>query len=116
MIRRTSLAFALLFGLAAGPLIAQTSAEKATVDAAKAQGVVGEQGDGFLALVTGSAGADVKEAVAAINAGRAKAYHDIAAKTGVSDVAAGEATARQLVDRLPAGEYYRPLNGAWTKK
>jgi uncharacterized protein YdbL (DUF1318 family) len=116
MIRRILLAASLGLGLIAVQAAAQTSAEKATVDAAKAQGVVGEQGDGFLGLVIGSAGADVKGAVAAINAGRAAAYKGIAAKTGVSDVAAGEATARQLIDRLPPGEYYRPLNGAWARK
>ena len=116
MIRRTILALALGLSLAATGASAQTTAEKATVDAAKAQGVVGEQGDGFLSLVKGSAPADVTAAMAAINAGRAKAYKDIAAKSGVSEAAAGEATAIQLVGRLPAGAYYKPLGGSWTRK
>ncbi|HEV7159273.1 MAG TPA: YdbL family protein [Caulobacteraceae bacterium] len=116
MIRRLLLVATLGAGLIAGGVSAQTSAEKGTVDAAKAQGVIGEQADGFLGLVAGSGPADVRAAMAAINAGRAGAYKDIAAKTGVSDVAAGEATARQLIERLPAGEYYRPLNGGWTRK
>ncbi len=116
MIRRLFLALTLGLSLAATGASAQTPAEKATVDAAKAQGVVGEQGDGFLGFVAGSAPSDVTAAVAAINAGRAKAYKDIAAKTGVSEAAAGEATAVQLVGRLPAGAYYRPLGGGWTRK
>ncbi|QUD89058.1 YdbL family protein [Phenylobacterium montanum] len=116
MIRRLFLALTLGLSLAATGASAQSAAEKATVDAAKTQGVVGEQGDGFLGLVTGSAPADVTAAMAAINAGRAKAYQDIAAKTGVSQAAAGEATAIQLVGRLPAGAYYKPLGGSWTRK
>jgi hypothetical protein len=117
MHRRALLVFGLMASLAvAGAAGAQTSAEKATVDTAKAAGTVGEQGDGFLGLVSGSADATVKAAVAAINAGRAAAYHDIAAKSGVSDAAAGEATARQLIDRLPSGQYYRPLGGTWARK
>jgi uncharacterized protein YdbL (DUF1318 family) len=95
---------------------AQTAAAKSVVDAAKAQGVVGEQGDGYLGFVTGSGASSVKSAVDEINAGRAKAYHDIAAKTGVSDAAAGEATALQLFAKLPPGTYYRPLGGSWTRK
>ena len=116
MIRRMLIAFSLGFSLVAGGALAQTAAAKATVDAAKAQGVVGEQGDGFLGLVNGSADPAVKAAVDEINAGRAQAYKDIAAKTGVSEAAAGEATALQLFAKLPAGNYYRPLGGAWTRK
>ena len=118
MIRRVLIPLALVLGLglAAGGASAQSAAAKATVDAAKTAGAVGEQGDGFLGLVTGSADPAVRTAVAEINAGRAGAYKDIAAKTGVAEAAAGEATARQLIDRLQPGMFYRPLGGAWTRK
>ena len=46
----------------------------------------------------------------------AQAYQDIAAKTGVTPAAAGEATAQQLIGRLAPGGYYKPLNGSWTRK
>jgi uncharacterized protein YdbL (DUF1318 family) len=115
MIRRLLIALTVGLSLTAGAASAQSSA-KATVDAAKAQGVVGEQADGFLGLVTGSADPAVTAAVAQINAGRAGAYRDIAAKTGVTPAAAGEATAQQLIARLPPGAYYKPLGGGWTTK
>jgi uncharacterized protein YdbL (DUF1318 family) len=108
---------ALVLGLsAAGHATAQSASAKAQVDAGKAEGVVGEQADGFLGLVSASAPPPVKAAVAEINAGRARAYHEIAAKTGVTESAAGEATARQLIARVPPGQYYRPLAGSWTRK
>jgi uncharacterized protein YdbL (DUF1318 family) len=113
---RSLLAIVLGLSLAAGGAMAQSAGAKAAVDSAKAAGVVGEQGDGFLGLVTGAAAPDVKSAVAEINAGRAKAYADIASKTGVAVAAAGEATARQLQSRLPAGQYFKPEDGSWTKK
>lgn len=91
----------------------QTAADKAAVDAAKAQGLVGEQGDGFLGLVRPGG---PTAAVAAINAGRTAAYAGIAAKTGTPASAVGEAAAKQLFDRLPSGQYYRPLGGDWTRK
>ena len=28
----------------------------------------------------------------------------------------GEATARQLIARVPAGQMFKPLGGTWTKK
>ena len=93
----------------------QSAAAKAAVDAGKAAGRVGEQGDGFLGIVSGGDAA-LKAAVDEINAGRARVYADTAAKTGVPVQAAGEATAKQLIDRLPAGQYYKPLGGAWTRK
>ncbi len=116
MMRRFLLALSLGAALAAGGVHAQSSAAKDTVVAAKSAGTVGEQGDGFLGLVTGSAPAEVKAAVAEINAGRAAAYKDIAVKTGVTEQAAGEATARQLLTRIAPGGYYKPPGGSWTRK
>jgi len=117
-LRKTALAAigaAFLLAGAPGAVLAQTAADKAAVDAAKAQGVVGEQGDGFLGIV-GSGDAAVTAAVAHINQGRAQAYAGIAAKTGVSVAQAGEATAEQLIAKLPPGAYYKPLGGGWTRK
>ena len=98
------------------PATAQTPAQKGAVDAAKAAGSVGEQGDGYLGFVTPSTDPMLAAAVAAINAGRKQVYQEIATKTNVSEQAAGEATAQQLFTRLPVGQYFRPLNGAWTRK
>ncbi len=122
MIRKTMtvLSLAAALGVAALPVLAppafaQSAAAKAAVDAAKASGAVGEQADGFLGVVSGGDAA-VRAAVAEINAGRAAAYKDIAAKTGVTPEAAGQATAKQIYGRLASGQYWKPLDGGWTKK
>src|SRR4051794_16051242 len=83
--------------------VAQSQAAKAAVDAAKAAGKVGEQGDGYLGFV-GDADPALRSAVTEINAGRKQVYSDTAAKTGVTIDAAGEATARALIARVPAGQ------------
>ena len=98
------------------PATAQTAAQKAAVDAAKAAGTVGEQGDGYLGFVTPSTDPMLAAAVAAINAGRDQVYQETATRTNVSKQAAGEATAQQLFARLPPGQFFRPLNGNWTRK
>jgi len=101
--------------LAVTPVLADAAGDKAAIDAAKAAGVVGEQGDGYLGVVT-SADAAVTAALTNINNGRASVYADTAAKTGVTRDAAGQATGAQLIARVPAGQYFKPLGGAWTKK
>lgn len=113
--RKTMIAIAAGLTMIAGAAVAQSPAQKAAVDAAKVAGTVGEQGDGFLGFVTPGDGS-LQAAVAAINSARASLYGDTAAKTGVTQEAAGQATARQLYGRIPSGQWYKPLNGAWTRK
>ena len=68
------------------------------------------------AIVNGSADGAITAAVTAINAARADVYAQTAAKSGVTRDAAGQATGAQLIAKLPAGQYFKPLGGAWTKK
>ena len=116
MMCRIFIVLAAGLALACGAAVAQSPAAKPAVDAAKMRGEVGEQADGFLGLVTANSNPALQVAVTDINAGRAEAYRLAAAKTGVSVATAGQATARQLFARLPAGGYYRPLDGSWTRK
>ena len=102
--------------LLATPAFADLASDKAAVDAAKAAGTVGEQADGYLGLVSGSADATVTAAVNEINNGRRGVYSQTAAKSGTTPDAAGQATGAQLIGRTPAGQFIKPLGGAWTKK
>jgi uncharacterized protein YdbL (DUF1318 family) len=107
---------ALLLPAAFHPASAQSEASKMLVDSAKARGLVGEQGDGFLGFVVPPADPALAAAVAEINAGRGQVYRETAARTGVMPDAAGQATGQQLFARLPAGQYFKPLNGNWVRK
>lgn len=118
MIRKTMTVLALGLAMTAAGAnlaMAQSAAAKAEVDAAKAAGTVGEQADGYLGIVAGG-DAGLRSSVAEINTGRAAAYKDIAAKTGVTPEAAGQATAKQLYSRLAPGQFWKPLDGGWVKK
>jgi len=106
----------LIFPIPDAPAMAQSAAAKASVDAAKARGLIGEQGDGYLGFVMASTDPALASAVAEINAGRAQAYREAATRTNVTPGAAGQATAQQLFMRLPAGQYFKPLNGDWVRK
>lgn len=107
---------AISLSLAPSAAVAQPISAKATVDAAKAKGTVGEQGDGLLGFVSGSADAATTAAVNEINNGRRKVYAETAAKAGVTPEAAGEAAAQLLLQKIPSGQYYKPLGGSWAKK
>lgn len=106
---------ALALVLLSTPAFADLAADKATVDAAKAAGKVGEQADGYLGIVAGADGT-ITAAVNDINAGRREVYTQTASKSGVSPDAAGQATGAQLIAKVPAGQYFKPLGGAWTKR
>jgi uncharacterized protein YdbL (DUF1318 family) len=101
---------------AIGPAASQSDATKMLVDAAKARGLVGEQADGFLGFVMPAADPALAAAAAEINAGRAQVYREIAARTGVTPEASGQATAQQLFARLPVGQYFKTLTGMWVRK
>ena len=94
------------------------SSSKAIVDSAKAEGVVGEQIDGYLAVVDGqSASADVQAAVRDINIARKAVYTKIAQKdagASVQDVA--NLTGEKLVNNLPSGQWYRDSFGTWKQR
>lgn len=112
-----SIGAATLFALAAVPAIVQAADSKTLVDMAKANGVVGEQADGFLGWVKPSSDPALKEAVREINEGRAGLYREAAQRNGVSVEAAGAAAYTSVVlGRLRPGDYYKPANGGWTKK
>jgi len=116
-LRNFLLALIGVLALAAAPTsgFAQTGADKAAVDAAKAHGQVGEQADGYLGVVKGS-DPGVTAAVAAINKGRAQLYASIAAKTGVSVQDAASAAGAQLIAKVPPGQYYKTAAGGWALK
>lgn len=109
-------AAAAMLAVLSSPVFAQGAAEKAAVDAAKAAGTVGEQADGYLGFVSGSADGATTAAVNSINAGRATVYAQTAAKSGTTREAAGQATGAQLIARTPGGQYIKPLDGGWSKK
>ena len=111
----SALFFAAMLALAL-PAFADAASDKTAVDAAKRAGTVGEQADGYLGFVSGSGDTVLTAAVNNINAGRADVYAQTASKSGVTRDAAGQATGAQLIEKLPAGQYYKPLTGGWAKK
>ncbi|WP_291844986.1 YdbL family protein [Caulobacter sp.] len=99
------------------PALAQSSSSKALVDAAKADGKVGEQADGYLGFVTAQDDPELTAAVAEINTARARLYEETARRHGVTPEVAGVAAAKALFEtKLRPGDYYRDATGVWRRK
>ncbi len=96
----------------ASPAAAQTSA----IEQAKAAGQVGEQADGYLGFVAGQVPQDLVAAVNEINIRRRAEYTRLAEEQGTSVEVVARLTAERLIDRVPAGQWYRNAGGQWVQK
>jgi len=83
---------------------------------AKAQGLLGEQADGYLGLVKPNAPADVKALMNHINAQRKQAYQSIAQKNQTKLQVVEALAGKKAIERTPKGQYIRSPSGGWQKK
>ena len=103
----------------AGTAAAQSPAQKALVDAAKAAGTVGEQADGYLGFRVPSSDAALQAAVRDTNDGRRRVYEQSASATGdgvTPAVAGARMFETQLLPRISSGQWYRNAQGAWVQR
>jgi len=82
----------------------------------KADGLIGEQADGYLGLVVANAPADIKKLVAEINAKRKAGYQEIATKQGTSLSEVEKVGGNTAYEKTLRGNYFRDANGVWHKK
>jgi uncharacterized protein YdbL (DUF1318 family) len=97
--------------------MAQTPAQKSMIDAAKSEGVVGEQADGLLGFRTPTSDPALQTAVATTNAARRQLYASSAAEAGTTaDVAGARMFESQLLPRIAPGQWYRNAAGQWVQR
>lgn len=83
---------------------------------AKAQGLVGEQADGYLGLVDPGAPVEVKALMNRVNAKRKQEYQAIARRNN-TELSVVEALAgKKAIERTAPGLYIRLPSGKWVKK
>jgi Uncharacterized protein conserved in bacteria len=102
--------FAMLLALSANLALALT------LDEAKAQGLIGEKVDGYVAAVTNNPSAEVQALVNSTNEGRRQVYADLAKKNGITIEQVGILSAEKLRANAPAGVYIQQPSGQWQKK
>ena len=99
-----------------GLLLVTSLAFATDLTTAKKQGLIGEQSNGYLGLVSSQAPADVKALVNETNTRRKAQFAQIAAKNGVTEAEAAKVFAREAADRTLPGNYIQNASGAWVKK
>lgn len=102
----------LLIALIASPL----SAWSMELDAAKQQGLVGEQADGYLGIVTPSPSSEVTALVEEVNAKRRAQYQRIATQNGIALADVEALAGQKTIDKTPSGYYVKPPGSGWRKK
>lgn len=111
--------FLIAAGIAVAALAGGTAVALVGQDAAsqlRASGAAGEQADGYLGLV-GSASADVRAQVDAINIQRRAVYTDLASRRGATIEEVAAATACEIFStRVGPGQYYRLPDGIWRRR
>ncbi|MBL8549559.1 MAG: YdbL family protein [Hyphomonadaceae bacterium] len=96
----------------AAPAAAQADA---VIEQARAQGIVGEQADGYVGVVAGAeASADIRARVDQLNIRRRGVYTQRAAQNGATASEMAAAVACQIFrGRIAVGEKYRDEGGTW---
>ena len=82
----------------------------------KADGLIGEQANGYLGLVTPNVPSNIKKLVNDTNAKRKAGYQKIAAKQGTSLSEVEKVGGMTAIEKTLRGNYIRDTNGNWRKK
>jgi len=82
----------------------------------KADGLIGEQANGYIGLVKQNVPADVKKLVNEANANRKAGYKKIAAKQGTSLKEVEKVGGQSAIQKTLRGNYIRDASGVWRKK
>lgn len=100
-------------GVVVTALASPSRAQNLSLDQARAQGLVGEEQNGYLGVVQNAPG--VSALVQSVNAQRRLHYESIAAQNGVPLSVVEAQAGQSLISRLPGGAYYR-ANGSWARR
>ena len=82
----------------------------------KADGLIGEQANGYIGLVQQNVSADIKKLVNDVNAKRRAGYQKIAKKQGTSLAEVERVGGNTAIEKTLRGNYIRDAGGTWRKK
>jgi hypothetical protein len=82
----------------------------------KADGLIGEQANGYIGLVQQNVPADIKKLVNDVNAKRRAGYQKIAKKQGTSLAEVERVGGNTAIEKTLRGNYIRDASGNWRKK
>jgi len=105
-----------IFALMVSMMVVSVAAAASPLAKPKADGLIGEQANGYIGLVTQNVPADVKRLVNDANANRKAGYQKIAAKQGTSLAEVEKVGGKSAMGKTLKGNYIRDASGRWMKK
>jgi len=93
--------------------LAQSASAKSIVDQAIRAGTVGETASGYLALVKGTASAEITNAMNEVNIKRKSVYTQLARAQNVSVEVVAALTGEKQIAKAQPGEYVKLQAGGW---
>ena len=97
-------------------MLAVTIAVASPLTQPKADGLIGEQANGYIGMVKQNVPADIKKLVNDVNAKRKAGYQKIAKKQGTSLIEVERVGGNTAIEKTLRGNYIRDASGAWRKK
>jgi uncharacterized protein YdbL (DUF1318 family) len=97
-------------------LIVTPAAVAQNLEEAKASGLIGEQRDGYIGLVQGSAPPAVVSLVENINRQRRERYQQIASENGISVDQVAQLAFNKALEATRSGHFLEDANGRWVTK
>ena len=110
--RFTQLLFALLISM----MTANVAVADSPLTKPKADGLIGEQANGYIGLVVEGVPANVRQLVNEVNARRKAGYQEIAAKQGASLEDVERVGGNTAIEKTLQGNYVQDANGVWHRK
>jgi uncharacterized protein YdbL (DUF1318 family) len=83
---------------------------------AKAQGLVGEANNGYIAAVQAPASAEVRALISDVNGKRRAQFTRTAQNTGTSVAQVANRFYEMAIQRTASGNFYQDAGGRWKKK
>lgn len=96
-------------------MIAMTCVHAADLQQAKAEGLVGEQQNGYLGIVSAQASTEVRTLIKDINSKRKAKYESIAAQNSTSLETVELLAGKKAIEKTSTGNYVQSATG-WKKK
>lgn len=102
-------------GLVTG-LLAFSVAAASPLTKPKADGLIGEQANGYIGLVRQDVPPEIRKLVNDVNARRKAGYQEIASKQGTNLEEVEKVGGMTAIEKTLKGNYIRDINGVWHKK
>lgn len=116
MMKRNNWITTVFFALLISMMMVSVDVAASPLTQPKADGLIGEQANGYVGLVKQNVPADIKKLVNEVNARRKANYQKFAKQGGTSVAEVEKIGGNSAIEKTLRGNYIRDASGSWRKK